>query len=382
MKIVHIAPCAPYNEGWGYQENLLPKYHYKLGHEVCLIVSDAMHEDGKLTITECCDKIMDDGVRLIRIPSGYSHNRNALEAIRANMNIYPLLCQLKPDYIFFHGLISESILQVVRYKRKINPGCIIVQDNHMDYRNARQIRSKIRRFYYRFLVKRTINYIDKVYGVTPWRKDYAEDYFNVPKNKTDVLLMGADDEVMDFEGRTLHRKVIRDKYNIKDDEYLIVSGGKIDADKNIDILIKACEGIENVRLLLFGSINTNIKDKLLDLIRNSSRVTYVGWIEAKECYKYFYAADLVCFLGTHSVLWEQACASKIACVFKLWPGMNHVDVGGNALLLDKIDEQSLRGTIRSLLFTEKYFAMKKAAESTITDVFRYSFIARKSLDFV
>ena len=34
MKIVHIAPNAPYNDYWGYQDNLLPKYHKKLGHDV------------------------------------------------------------------------------------------------------------------------------------------------------------------------------------------------------------------------------------------------------------------------------------------------------------------------------------------------------------
>ena len=47
MKIVHIAPNATYNEGWGYQENLLPKYHAKLGHEVTLIITNIEHSNGK-----------------------------------------------------------------------------------------------------------------------------------------------------------------------------------------------------------------------------------------------------------------------------------------------------------------------------------------------
>ena len=63
MKIVHIAPNAPYNENCGYQENLLPKYHKKLGNEVTLITTNTMHEDGQIVETECCDKVLDDGVQ-------------------------------------------------------------------------------------------------------------------------------------------------------------------------------------------------------------------------------------------------------------------------------------------------------------------------------
>ena len=50
MKIVHIAPKAPYNNYWGYQDNLLPKYQRKLGHDVTMIVTNTMHKDGKIIL--------------------------------------------------------------------------------------------------------------------------------------------------------------------------------------------------------------------------------------------------------------------------------------------------------------------------------------------
>ena len=43
MKIVHIAPNAPYNDNWGYQDNLLPRYQKKLGHDVTVIITNKMH---------------------------------------------------------------------------------------------------------------------------------------------------------------------------------------------------------------------------------------------------------------------------------------------------------------------------------------------------
>jgi hypothetical protein len=49
MKIIHI--CQYYNDGFGYQENLLPRYQAKLGHDVMVITSDRMsYFSGKKSI--------------------------------------------------------------------------------------------------------------------------------------------------------------------------------------------------------------------------------------------------------------------------------------------------------------------------------------------
>jgi hypothetical protein len=40
MKIVHICLACFYVEGMGYQENLLPKYHVKQGHQVTVLTND------------------------------------------------------------------------------------------------------------------------------------------------------------------------------------------------------------------------------------------------------------------------------------------------------------------------------------------------------
>ena len=38
--ILNIALSAPYNDYWGYQDNLLPKYQRKLGHQVIIITTN------------------------------------------------------------------------------------------------------------------------------------------------------------------------------------------------------------------------------------------------------------------------------------------------------------------------------------------------------
>lgn len=383
MKIVHIAPNAPFNEGWGYQENFLPKYQKRLGNEVALIVSNFTHKDGKVVITDCCDKVMEDGVRLIRMPLTYLPFCKRVDLLRAYIKVYPILTTIKPDYVFFHGLISSTILPVVKYKKKINPLCVIVQDNHLDpiigYSSV-GIKNRFFRLGYRLLHRMTNSYINRVYGVTPWRKQYAENYFCVASFKTDVLIMGADDDAMDYKNSQYYRKTIREKYGILDSDFLVVSGGKIEDNKNIDVLIEACGNLENVRLLLFGSVDGKIESFFNSLLDKYPNIIYVGWINAKDCYKYFYAADLVCFPGRHSVLWEQACASKVPCLIKHFEGMEHVDVGGNTILTENETSEEYRETILSLRFTDRYYKMNEVAKSSKTDVFLYSAIAKKSID--
>ena len=55
MKILHISPNCVYNDYWGYQENLLPKYQRRLGHEVSIIVPCKKYNEGKIETTNECD---------------------------------------------------------------------------------------------------------------------------------------------------------------------------------------------------------------------------------------------------------------------------------------------------------------------------------------
>lgn len=383
MKIAHIVPSTHYNDYWGYQENLLPKYHIKMGHEVTLIASTLTFKDGKLSDAECGDYKLNDGMRVIRLKrKDYFHR--ALMSLNDRLCIYSLLKEIKPDFIFFHGLISTTIFDVLKYKRRINPECKIVQDNHLDYFNypctGKSLRGKLIRGFYRYISKKSLPYIEKVYGVTPWRKEYAEEFFNIPSQKTDVLIMGADDENINLADKENIKKKIKAKHNIDDKAFFIVSGGKIDRSKNFLELMNACGRLDSTRLLLFGNVDESISREFNSLLEKYNNVTHIGWLEADKIYDYFLASDLVVFPGTHSVLWEQACACKIPCVFKRWDGTEHVDNGGNSTFIDDVSEDALYEKIKSLIFTDEYNAMKTVAESSATDIYLYSKIAEKSLE--
>ena len=380
--ILNIALSAPYNDYWGYQDNLLPKYQRKLGHQVIIITTNTKHDNrGNVVEIEEDDYILKDGVRVIRLKK-----RNILGRRISNLlgvcDLNHYLEETKPDLIFFHGLINFSIIEVVRYKKR-HRECIIVQDNHLDYNigfDDRTVRKKFLRTCYRMLNSYSQRWVDKVYGVTPWRVAYAEKYFKIASSKTDLLIMGADDENVRLNDKIEIRRKIRNKYLVNDNEFLIVTGGKIDEKKKILVLMKACKSISNVKLLIFGSLDDKVKVEFMRILDQSTNIFYIGWIESERVYDYFFAADLAFFPGQHSVLWEQACAAKIPCVFEKWEGMEHVNNGGNSEFISPVTEANIKETVLSLAFTDKYKQMKEKAESYRTDIYLYSYIAAKSLE--
>ena len=383
MKIVHIAPNAPYNEGWGYQDNLLPKYHARLGHDVTLIITNRTHCDGNIVETDCETSYSPDGFRVVRRKNVMPHFLK-LDVFFSKINVYDILEDIKPDFVFYHGLVSSTIFQVTYYKRHVNPDMVIVQDNHLDYNigfgKKMSLWQKILVLKHRLVYAMNDKYISKVYGVTPWRKDYAIDVFGVPSKKADILIMGADDDQIDLQHRHEIRENLRKQYNVKDSDFLIVSGGKIDRRKKIDLLMRAVAGQSNTKLLVFGNVLDDIKDDFDQLVKENENIIYIGWIDSAKVYDYFFAADLVFFPGQHSVLWEQACASKVPCVFERWEGMDHVNNGGNSDFVSPVTVDSLKAKIEELKFTPKYFKMKSIAESEKTDIYLYSKIAEKSLE--
>lgn len=51
MKITHICLNGPVTDNLQYQDNLLPKYHKKLGYDVSVITSKyVFNKEGQLTI--------------------------------------------------------------------------------------------------------------------------------------------------------------------------------------------------------------------------------------------------------------------------------------------------------------------------------------------
>lgn len=385
MKICHVCICTVFWERYAYHDNLLPKYHSKLGHQVSIIASTDCrfsNTDTRAILREPVGEyIIEDNIKLIRIKSLLPANLN--KHFHICYGLYSAVSRENPDFIFVHSINSPNYRIFLKYKKK-HPNVVIVFDNHADMFNSCQ--NKFSLIWAKCIIRKFVaNYIKKIsncfYGVTPSRCHFLRDIYGIEEKKIRLLPMGADDENMHIDEKMVIRSNIREQYGIEKDDFLIVTGGKIDRTKNIHTLAKAVSEVnnENIKLLIFGSIS----DDLINVFKEyeSERIIQVGWVDSSTVYNYFYAADLVMFPGLHSVLWEQAVASKVPCAFKKINGFEHVDIGGNCIWLTDTSCDYYLNVIKALAEDkDNYSHMQNSALSDKSSYFLYSSLAKKVLD--
>ncbi len=388
MKILHLCINCPYTDNWGYQDNLIPKYHKKMGHDVTIITTNTKHSDtGEIVAIPCDDYTSDDGVRIIRLQRSKLINTK-LSQVFVYYKIYDLLVQLMPDFIMIHGLGSISVLRVAKYIKKINKKCVAVADNHSDTNNTKMdggLKFKIYKLAIRLINCYMQKYYKKVYGVTPECKLIINKFYGINQKKTDFLPLGCDLEIIDFNNRNGIRNEIRKKYNINKDDVLIVTGGKLDEKKETHNLMKSILNLssKDVKLIVFGNAITDKYNNTLKDIESVSngRIKLIGFLSVKQIYDLYLSADLAVFPGSQSVLWQQAICSGVPIVVKRWPMIEYLDLGGNIVFLDHGDELEIRNCIEYLTNNKKNLGkMKKIAMEKGIDFFSYEKIARKVLD--
>ena len=376
MKIIHVIISAAYREGFGYQENILPQKHKELGHEV-LIITHNQPKDGPF------EYVNDRGVRVKVLKSHVSSFRkipfiNIL--IPRTEGLKQCLNEEKPDIIFVHNVRAIDHNAVVNYKKQ-HPEVKVFADNHVDYYNVPQSlwRTFLLKTVNRRIARKLSSVCEQVWGVTPWRVKYLVEKYGISKDKVSLLVMGGDENLIKWDEKSNVRKEIRKKYNIPEDAFLVVTGGKIDKPKNIHLLAQAVKDIPNIYLLIFGKCEQDMES--IDLTYGSERIINIGWIKSDDAYDLFLASELGAFPGTHSVLWEQACASGLPCIFKDWDGgFSHVDVGGNCVLMNSITKEDIKETLLDIYNDkQKYQFMKHVAETEGRNTFMYREIAKRSI---
>ncbi|QSX09273.1 glycosyltransferase family 4 protein [Alkalibacter rhizosphaerae] len=386
MKILHLCLASFYVDNYTYQENMLPKYHKKMGLDVEIVASlVSFNENGKIRLMPNTERYINEfGIPVTRIDYKKMKINKKLRRYR---DTYKHIERINPDIIFVHGCQFMDITHVVNYAKK-NKNVTVFVDNHADFSNsAKNIFSKniLHKVLWRSCAKKIEPYTKKFYGVMPSRVDFLQDIYKIPKEKVELLVMGVDDEKVSLSDQNKFKIEIRNKYGIDDNDFLIVTGGKIDlAKRQTLLLIKAVKSIKdyNVKLIVFGSIVDELKNEIEELV-DSNKVYYAGWLNTEESYKYFSSADLVVFPGRHSVFWEQITGMGIPLIIKYWNGTTHVDLGGNCKFLHNDSVEEIKASIEEILKNDKseYKKMKRIAKNNESKKFLYSEIAKRSIEF-
>lgn len=383
MKILHLMLGNFFIDGYTYQENLLPKYHKKHGHEVEIIASQqTINKDAALVVAESSDYINENGLHVRRLP--YKNPLKLFSRFRRYQGTYEAIEKINTDVMFIHGCQFLDIDKVVKYLKK-NPQITVYVDNHADFMNSGSnwlSRNVLHKIVWRSCAKKIAPYAKKFYGVVPGRVGFLRDVYKVPAEKAEYLPMGADTEIADEIMKQDNRKIINEKFGIKDSDFLVVSGGKLDALKPQSLLLlKAVINMnrDDVKLLFFGSVAKSYKEEFEKLCKDE-HIIYAGWADLKQSYEYFCSADLVVFPGNHSVYWEQAIYLGKPCIFRKYDGYEQVELGGNCLMLVSDSEDEIKEKLEELYNDrEKLISMGEVAKQK-GGIFSFDNIAYVSIE--
>lgn len=299
--------------------------------------------------------------------------------------VYSLLEKINPEILFIHDVQCLDMRTVAKYLKK-HPHCIVYADNHSDFSNsARNLVSK--NIIHKIIWKRMANiiepYVRKFYGVLPARVDFLIDVYGLPKDKVELLVMGADDEIVNDAVKLGNIIKTRREFNISEKDFLIVTGGKINSSRPETIeLMKAVSeiNIPNIKLLVFGTVSNELKAEF-DKCCSLKNIVYVGWQESRKTYYLMAAADLIVFPGLHSVMWEQSVAVGVPGLFRKISGFEHIDVGGNVQFLKEPSKECLKTTIEQLIQDKQGLKeMKKVALEKGMKMFSYNEISKRSIE--
>ena len=379
MKIIHI--CQYYNDGYGYQENLLPRYQKKLGHDVKVITSDrsSFFSNGQRPNIVRVGKYEDNGFTVQRLPI-FGEFKGRFVLFRG---LRELLEEEKPDYIFHHGLTAPSLITCAKYKAE-NPSIFLAADHHAEYCNSARI-PILSQIYYHLLwtpfIKRISNQIDVFFSITPGCKTFAEKELSIPEHKHKILYLGSDTDVNKY--NEAEGKKVRDLFGIKQDEIVIVTAGKFDEKKRLDSLIKAFKKIDTqqARLLIVGSFLQEEYEKYIDYcIDKDNRIIKVGWVQANELFKYFSASDFAVFPGGQSAVWQQTISCELPLVIKYWPGTEYLLSRDNGFFLFSDKQEEIEQALKIMICSpETRGEMRTKAKIVRDEVLSYEVIAHQSI---
>lgn len=341
MKILML--CDFYNEKLEYQENLLTKYYLKHGHQVTVIAStfesvfdyyNDRHDNSAPPRT-----YYDRGAKIIKLRYRY----NILNRLRAYTPIAKILEEERPDLLYIHDIML-NFPEAIRYK-KSHPECRMIMDYHADSSNSgknwvsRKILHGVLR---KWFLDRARPHLSRIFAFTPAAIPFLHDMYKVPIEDIELLPLGADLDLCAEVKARGDGQALRAGLGLSDEAIVIVTGGKLEPWKRTELLIEAVRALPSVKLELViigdsGSKYKHYKNNLLEAAKACTNIHFVGWLEAKDIYKYLDLADIAVFPASQSILWQQAIAMGLPLIVGNTgdQDMSYLNSHDNIVILDK-----------------------------------------------
>lgn len=374
MTILHIGIAAHFTEDMTYQDNVLTEMNQRDGHKVIYITDAYKYVDGVLVHVGQEDKVLNNGVRLIRIEYDKVLGQTMTKKILKAQSISAYLKSINPDVILYHGTGGFSLLYVAEYVKK-RPSTKFYVDCHASTDNSsRNILSwMLNRFVHGFFLKKALPCIDKVFYVAEDAKIYLKRYYHLKEELMEWFPLGG--ILFTTNERERIRQSIKRELGLDEESIVFSHSGKFDSKKKTIELVKAFRKIkaENVSLLLIGTVNEDIKKAFYEEINLDQRIKYLGWKKGDELIHFLLATDMYCQPGTVSATLQNAICCGCAIMtypwetYKVYDNGNIVWVTNMRQIEDAFNTFANKSkltqmSLKSLEFAEQFLDYQKIAK--------------------
>ena len=313
MKIVHLMYW--YIQNMGYQENFLPAEQKKLGHDIIIITSNRLPYFQAFNIKsrfQKSGKIWDKGVLIERLPVVVESKKHGLIIVKG---IRKKLKEYKPDIVHVHGTFTSISIQSILFQKKIGYQLFIDDHSHVKNLDLNNILIKIAIW---FGVKFFYFYKNRIKSLLPVAvcsfkilNTFFKDF------KKELLPLGANNQL--FQPDLRERERIRKKYDIGSNDVLLITSGKLNFDKDIDILIKAFNLVnekKSYKLMIIGNGTKSYMDFLNSLINQNlnSKVKFIDFMKNAELNQYYNAADIGIWPGDPTISVLEAISAGLPVI--------------------------------------------------------------------
>lgn len=388
MKIIHIEDF--FHPDAGYQVNILSKYMVKQGHQVFVLTSELKKIPEYLTGFFGRENIIEKdkeftactGVKIIRVPiKQYVSGRSIY-----GKELYETVEELLPDILFVHG--NDSVAGI-RYTMRLSKlSYPIVLDSHMLEMASQNPFNRLFRYFYKTFVTPII-IGNNLKVIRTQDDDYVERCLGIPLSQAPWISVGSDTDL--FHPDEQVKQLFRDKYNIANDDFVIVYTGKLDEAKGgiflANSFLKKLENKKNknVVLIVVGNSVGQYGKEVEEIFSNSeNRILRFKTQKYMDLAKFYQAADLSVFPKQCSLSFYDAQACGLPVVLE----DNNINIDrlrfSNGFNFKANNTEDFRNKIKLCCEFDKnkYEVMRQNATRFVQENYNYDYIAQQYTDLL
>lgn len=324
MKILHVLDYI--QPKLGYQETFLVKEQMKAGHEVRVITSDRYfpYPNYQQSVYPILGsrylkpgKHEEEGIEIVRLPAYFEiFTRVCLKGMEKTV------AEFKPDVVHGHFTASLTCVRLARLKKKLKYRLVL--DDHMHYSIIQQNHWLKVIFYWLFRLlfsKTLLKNVDHFTAITDETRRLMDEYYGIPKEKIEVVELGADTDRFTF--RSEERFRLRKGWGLGPEDIVMTYTGKIITDKGPHILLSAAiplmKNNAHLQLLFVGNGKKEYIEEMKSKIAENKLQDQVIWqemVQNKDLPAYYSASDIGVWPLQESLSVIEAASCKLPVIAK------------------------------------------------------------------